>query len=206
MPYQKKKLEKLNKFFKGELFAFVVDLSVDKEELWQRIGKKTRNMIRKGEKMGVEVKLAEKEKEFQEWWEIYSELTRIKKFGRQNQNLLRELFQRKNLVRLFVAKKDSKIIGGAFFLIDEYPMYWLGAVDRKYEDLASGHINMWEAILAFKEKGFGILDLGGAVLDKKEGPTRFKKSFNGEMKKGYIYEIPINKFKMYFLKFISKFK
>ena len=155
--------------------------------------------------MGIEVKLAEKEQEFNEWWKIYSNLAQVKKFGRQNYLFVKELFQRKGLSKLFVSVKDNKIIGGSFFLVDEYPMYWLGAFDRKFKHYAPGHLTIWEAIIFLKEKEYQLLDLGGvSSVESKEGPDFFKKSFNGEFKKGYIYEIPINKFKNLALKFISK--
>ncbi|MDD3101644.1 MAG: peptidoglycan bridge formation glycyltransferase FemA/FemB family protein [Patescibacteria group bacterium] len=199
-------LEDLNNFFKEKLFTSVIDLTGNKELLWEKIGKKTRNMIRKGEKMGVEIKLAETEKEFNQWWGVYSRATQIKGFGRQKLLLVKKLFKDKKISRLFLSIKDNKIIGGTFFLLDEYPMYWLGAFDKKFGDYAPGHINIWETMLSLKEKGFQLLDLGGISFDEKDGSSRFKKSFMGEIKTEYIYEIPINLIKTKFINLVSKIK
>lgn len=198
-------LQSLNKFFKEEFFTIVVNLADDKEVLWKKVGDKTRNMIRKGRKMGVEVKLAEKEEEFNQWWEIYFNLAQTKKFDSQNLHLVKELFQKKELSKLFLSIKDNKIIGGSFFLTDKYPMYWLGGFDRKFRNYAPGHLTIWEVVIFLKEKGYRLLDLGGvSLVESKTGPDLFKKSFRGELNKGHIYEIPINKFKYQILKFISK--
>jgi len=199
-------LESLNNFFKEKIFTFVINLADNKELLWEKIGKKTRNMIRKGEKMGVKVKLADQEEEFDQWWKVYSRAAEIKGFGKQKLLLVKKIFQEKKLSRLFLSIKDNKIIGGTLFLLDEYPMYWLGAFDKNFGDYAPGHINIWEAMLSLKKEGFQLLDLGGISFDEKDGSSRFKKSFNGEIKTEYIYEIPINLIKTKFINFVSKVK
>lgn len=199
-------LESLNSFFKEKLFTFVINLADNKELLWEKIGKKTRNMIRKGEKMDVKVKLADQEEEFNQWWGVYSKTAEIKGFGRQKLLLVKKIFQEKKLSRLFLSIKDNKIIGGTLFLLDEYPMYWLGAFDKNFGDYAPGHINIWEAMLTLKKEGFQLLDLGGISFDEKDGSSRFKKSFNGEIKTEYIYEIPVNFIKKKFISLVSKIK
>ena len=193
--YSVEPISSLEKFFKENFFTFLIDLEVDEEQLWQNIGKKTRNMVRKGKKSEVKIKMAESEKEFEQWWQIYIKTAQFKKFGKQNLPLVKEIFKNKNLSRLFISLVNNKIIGGSLFLVDKYPMYWLGAFSPDYTKCAPANINIWQAMLWFKEKNYQLLDLGGAVLDKEHGPTRFKKSFGGETKKAYIYEIPVLKLK-----------
>ena len=204
--YSANPLQTLSKFSKEELLTLILNLTDDKEVIWKTIGDKTRNMIRKGRKNKVNIKLVEEEKEFNEWWNVYSNVSQTKGFGKQNYLLVKTLFREKKLAKLFVSVKDNKIIGGSFFLTDKYPVYWLGAFDRNYGNCAPSHINIWEAIISFKENGYKLLDLGGIALNREDGTTLFKKSFGGEMKKGYIYEMSVNKFKTCVLEFISQIK
>jgi lipid II:glycine glycyltransferase (peptidoglycan interpeptide bridge formation enzyme) len=198
-------LEDLKDFSKEEQLTLVIELADEEQIIWKKVGDKTRNMIRKGSKMGVSVELAETEDQFSDWWRIYSDITQTKGFGRQNHFLVKELFLRKNLSKLFVSIKEDKIIGGSFFLVNKYPIYWLGAFDRAYGNVAPGHINIWEAMLHFKKNAYLLMDLGGIASDKhQDGITTFKKSLTREVQKGYIYVVPINHLKRRILEFLSK--
>jgi lipid II:glycine glycyltransferase (peptidoglycan interpeptide bridge formation enzyme) len=194
----------IKKYYKEEIATLVMNLTMDEKQLWKQIGDKTRNMIRKGEREDVIIKEAENDNEFEQWWTIYTKTAQVKGFVRQNYSLVKELYKKKDIAKLFVAAQKNIIIAGSFFLIDKYPLYWLGAFDRKYKKCVPGYLTMWKAILYFKGKGYVLLDFGGASFKKEDGTTRFKASFNGEVRKGYIYEIPINKYKLATLNVLAR--
>ncbi len=187
--YSKDPISPRQNYFKEISLTLVVDLSPEIAGVWDNIGKKTRNMVRKGRNCDIEVRRAVTDDDFDRWWEIYRRLCAEKKFGCQNYGLARQLFESPDISRLFVSAKDGKIIGGSFFLVGSYPMYWLGAFDKNY---SCGHINIWTAIASFKNNNFPLIDLGGIGADNNEGTTIFKKQFSQNVQKGYIYEIPVN--------------
>ena len=163
-------------------------------------------MVRKGKKAGVEVSLAETQEDFEGWWAVYHQLTQQIGFQSQNYDFCKKLFETPSLSKLFVARLGSKIIGGCFFLTDDYPLYWLGAFDRAYQKTSAGHVTMWEAMLYFMSHGCSLLDLGGISVGETDGPSRFKKNFGGDLQKAYIYEWPVSKMKNCFLKVASKLR
>lgn len=200
------RLSEFENFFRKESNTIVLNLGESEEFFWKKIGDKTRNMIRKSMKNKVTVSLAQEENEFFDWWELYSFRSKIKKFKKQSQNLIEELYKNRRLSRLYVTKYNNKIIGGSFFLVDKYPMYWLGAYNKSYNKFASGHINIWEAINCFRLEGYSLMDLGGISTINIDGPSLFKKSFRGEVKQGYIYEIITNRPKQVLIDIIKKMK
>jgi len=187
--YSKDPILSRQDYFKEVSLTLIVDLSPEIASIWDNLGKKTRNMVRKGQNLGIDVRRADNIDDFNDWWRIYRRLCSEKKFAAQDYELVAQIFRSSELGRLFVSVKDGKIIGGSFFLVGSYPMYWLGAFDKGY---SCGHANIWAAISCFKNDNFSIIDLGGIGSDDNDGTTVFKKQFSQNVQKGYIYEIPIN--------------
>ena len=187
-------------------YTLIMDLALSEERLWKMIGAKTRNMVRRGDKEGVKIELATTERQFSNWWRAYIKTAYDKGFSPQPYELVHTLFEQASLSKLLIATKDFRVIGGMFFLVNKYPMYWLGALDRSYKHYHGANLNMWNAILYFKDKGYKILDFGGIEMDESHGPSRFKRSFNGEVRKAWIYEIPIQKPKAFLLASLSSIR
>lgn len=179
-----------------ESLTFVLDLAKNRETLWDQIGKKTRNMIRKGENEGIGMKVAETEEELSLWWSIYESSAQAKGFSIQPFSLVRDLFRKKELSRLVLSVRGGAIVGGCFFLTIAYPMYWLGAFHYDARSCSPGHITIWGAIELFRSEQYALMDLGGiSSQNSATGPDLFKKSFAGELKKGYTYCIPVSVWK-----------
>ena len=189
--------------FREFSYTSTLDLALSEDELWLAMGTKTRNMVRRGIKDGVEIEVAQSEDQLSDWWKIYARVSRDKNFSTKAWSLVHALFKEQGLSRLFIAIGGGRIIGGCFFLVNRYPMYWLGAFDREYREYRSGNLNMWRSILYFKSKGYKVLDLGGIKLDDSFGPDVFKRSFNGETRKAFIYQVPIGRAKFLLLKSAS---
>jgi len=203
--YTLEQIHEWNSFSKPN-YTLIINLTLPEEKLWKQIGPKTRNMVRRGEREGVKIELAASESQFSNWWKVYIKTAYSKGFNPQPYGLVHTIFKQANFSRLFIATKNSQVIGGMFFLVNKYPMYWLGAYDRSYKQYHGANLNMWNAILHFKEKGYEVLDLGGIKIDKSHGPSRFKKSFDGEMKRAWVYEIPVCKLKAFLLTSLSSIR
>jgi len=201
--YSIARIPSIEKFLKQESLTLIIDLRASQEELWARIGNKTRNMVRKSDNAGIIVKQARTETEFHEWWDIYCRVAVEKKFALQKKLLIAELFKRNDLGRLFISIKNGKVVGGSFFLVGKYPLYWLGGFDKKY---SVGYANIWKATVTFLDEGYPLLDLGGINSDICDGPTIFKKHFSDRIERGFIYEVPANKIKSQILDFFTWIK
>jgi hypothetical protein len=199
-------LDKLSEFAAypvSEYLTLVIDLKLTNAKIWDALGNKTRNMVRKGGKSGLTVSEASGVSEFEEWWNIYSISAKKAKFSAQSYSLIKSIFKNKNISKLLVASKDGKVVGGAFFLVNKYPMYWLGAFDRNYSSASPGHLIIWEAICKFQEMGFRLMDLGG-IAENEESSTRFKRAFSEDVRRGYVYDIPVSGLKNTFMRLLRR--
>jgi lipid II:glycine glycyltransferase (peptidoglycan interpeptide bridge formation enzyme) len=197
-------LDDLPNRYKKNAYTYVLDLTREEDYLWKRAGDKTRNMVRKGRKKGIIVKVADNKKEFNDWWNIYTQAAELRGINSMKFKLVEVLFEDKLLSRLFISLINEKVVGGFFFLTNNYPIYWLGAYDRKYKDYSPNNVTMWEAILWFKNNGYELLDFGGADNDGKSSTDRFKESFGSSLMNGYFYHVPISRWKDILLQTASK--
>ena len=77
--------------------------------------------------------------------------------------------------------------------------------------LGENHLLHWQAIKDAKQNGIKYFDFIGARINpepgsKQEGIQKFKKYFGGELVKGYLWKMPIRKFKYYFYNFLVRCK
>lgn len=199
--------ERIGAFASGhvqELATSVTSLSEGEDTLWKRIGDKTRNMVRKGTRNGIVAGRAFDRLDFDVWWKIYESEARARNFEAQDRSLVENLFKRSDLSRLWIARAGGEIVGGCFFLVGDYPMYWLGAFSSDRRHLSPGHLTMWEAMKTFANEGFKLLDLGGISIGDEDGPTRFKKSFGGEQRVGYAYSVVMSRTKSWLLNRLTR--
>ena len=75
--------------------------------------------------------------------------------------------------------------------------------------LGANHLLFWEAIKYAKQKGIKYFDFIGARINpipgsKQEEIQKFKKHFGEELIKGFLWKMPINKFKYSFYNFLIR--
>lgn len=175
------------------LSTLVVDINRPVEALWKHVGAKTRNMIRRGEREGVEIACCDNDSSLNEWWGVYRKTAQIKGFGVQSQELVRTVLNQ-GIGQLFLGKNNGRVVGGMVMLTIGYPVYWLGATDPEVGRYTS-HLMMWEAISAFKSKGYEIMDLGGIEASNNHGPTRFKRAFSDDVRTEVVRRVAIRRWK-----------
>ena len=186
--------------------TYIINLHDDIETIWNNLNKKARNQIRQARKKNVEVVITDSEKDFLEWWDIYSKTANRKEFILESYNLTKELFEKKEISRLFVAKIGNKIVSGNLIILSNTEVIWkLGGSDREFSEFRPNHLLQWEIIEWSKKQGYSYYDMGGALpprydingvpIDEGsgEGPSSFKRKFGGEYKEIYKYQIITNK-------------
>jgi len=193
--------------------TYVINLREDIETIWKKLNKKARNQIRQAKKNNVEVVISDTENDFVEWWNIYSNTANRKKFVSESYYLTKELFEKKQISRLFIAIIDKKIISGNQILLSNTGVIWkLGGSNHQYSKYRPNHLLQWEIIKWAQKQGYSYFDMGGALpsrYDKNsnlineghgEGPSAFKKKFGGDYRDIYKYQIITNNTKYRIIK------
>ncbi len=187
-------LEIESNYTHNNLGTYVLNLHQDLSTIWTNFKKQNRNEIRYAEKMGVVIDQSENLDDFETWWSIYEETAKRGGFILQKYSLVRELFERKDLSRLFIARVDNKIVSGAFLLINKWPFWWIGGSLSNYWKFKPNNLLHWKIIEWAQEKKYPFYDMGGASKDANYGPNNFKKQFGGEYKECCKYTIILNNF------------
>ena len=89
------------------------------------------------------------------------------------------------------------------YYVSQHCMYAIYAGLINFSLTGLNNLLYWEAIIDAKRKGIRYFDFVGARVNpkpgsKQEGIQRFKRHFGGDFVKGYLWKLPINKWK-YFL-------
>jgi len=118
-------------------------------------------------------------------------------------------------VEYWTVWENDKIQGAAILLWSYSSSYYMfgGSIVNGH----NGAMNLlhWEAIKKMKERGVLLYDFVGARLNpeigsKYEGIQRFKERFGGTLKTGFLWEMPIKKFKynlyIYVIKLMARIK
>lgn len=156
----------------------------DEGIIWKNLNRLRKRQIKRATKNNVIINVAN---DIREVGELYSLLkhtykTRIKKplfkweFFR--------LFFEKGFGKVFIIKKDCKIIGGHFCPIGNKVIYdWYGCgLDKDFKDYAPSTMAVYAALLYGANNGYKYLDFMGAGSPyEKYGVRDFKTQFGGAL-------------------------
>jgi lipid II:glycine glycyltransferase (peptidoglycan interpeptide bridge formation enzyme) len=190
--------------------SYIVDLTLSEEELWNNIHPKHKNVIRNAIKNNITIV-----KDKQNLDLAYELLT--KTLDRSNmsfsnkdyfENILTNLNEN---IEIFFAYKNEEVQGCAIFPFSKYSSYYLWGGSSKNQLLGSLNLLQWEAMRYFKSLGVNYYNFVGARLkpdegSKLEGIQRFKSRFGSNMKTGYLWKMPLNKFKFILFNILVKLR
>jgi len=159
-----------------------IDLSVE-DVFMDEIKSKKRNMIRKAQKLGVEIHFDFEGKEIDSFIRIYEntiDKNNISDYYRFDASFFKRNFiELKDRIFIAYALYEKKIISIAFFLLGgEYLHYHLAANDTDYFGIPANDLMLYKVALYGKEIGKKYFMLGGAGSNKslhshKMGFTRY---------------------------------
>lgn len=201
--------------------TFLLPLQESSEAQWKLVESKQRNIVRKGEKNGVEVRALSGEEAIAELptLQLLREQTQqhaIKKNAKASMLLKSDSFFA-NLLRhtdatLFIGSVDSKPATVAVMIVSgETAYYYSGGSDYELNrQTGSSAYVIWKAIEYYREReDVKYLDMGGVPV--KPEPTHpaygvyaFKRSFGGAYIEFDAGTIVINSFKYKILSFLLK--
>ena len=156
------------------------------DDLWRGMQESTQRAIRKSQREGLVVRVADSERELRTFFEMHLKIRKYKL------GLLAQPFQFfQNIWRHFVdthhgflllALYQGKIVAGDFFLEWKDTLYYKfnaslpADLSHRPNDLL-----IWEGIQRGKARGFNSLDFGLSDIDQ-EGLVRYKRKFGTEEK------------------------
>ncbi len=152
------------------------------EIIWANITSKNRNMIRKAEKNGIEIKRGQFSELYEAFREIYN-ATMDKDnadsyyyFGKEfYESILNDL---RDNAQIFYAVYDNKIIAASIMLTANGKMnYHLSGSVREYANLAPTNLLLYEAACWGNLNECKTLYLGGGVGSGEDSLFKFKKAF-----------------------------
>lgn len=164
-------------------------------ELWQRFAPYNRVEIRKAEKLFDRIRIGCNEPEgIKDFLTVYNDFARLKdgvrpisahhleRHGQFADRLVLYLDEQPMVVNLVLRDSENGRVSGllsASRRLDEPKKARLvGNLDRLLH---------WNNMRLYKQRGFNSYDWGGISADRRDGRTKFKTSFGGEIKEEYTY-------------------
>jgi lipid II:glycine glycyltransferase (peptidoglycan interpeptide bridge formation enzyme) len=143
----------------------VLHLGEGYERVFAACSASIRNQVRKSRARGVTVRQARDEESIRGYYQVHTELAE-QKGTYEFVYPLALIFELAGLSfsRLLVAEYERRIVGGAFFFVDDRSVvYWHGATDRAYSHLFPARSVMDEAIRWACAENRRYLNLGASA-------------------------------------------
>ncbi len=162
--------------------TITVDL-YSRNQIWDNLTSKNRNMIRKAKKSGVEIYWGRDPKLFDQFITLYN-ATMDKDNAKDFYYFKKDFYDSVlNVLKynslIFYGRYEGKIISMSMILYsNEQVHYHLSASDREYQYLAPTNLLLFEAACWGCVNGFKTFHLGGGLGSKEDSLFKFKKVFN----------------------------
>jgi hypothetical protein len=174
-------------FQRKPFHTLLIDLTLPEKELWSRLAKSGRALIRRVRDLGCSVSVNENAEEA---LGFINEFVRHRKFRRPI--TVREWRRHLEYGDVFTAKHEGRILAAHLVLVDRPHRARLllggrvGLEARVHQSLFGGveRYLHWRELTYYKAAGIPCLDLAGVTLDQHSplySITRFKLSFGGEI-------------------------
>jgi hypothetical protein len=172
--------------------SYVVDLRNSEEALWRALSTNNHRNIKKAEKSGVEIRSGEKYLR-QAYLLIRDTLQRSRMQFMKYESLERFLSGLGNHGMVLVAEMGEIVQSCAIYAFSDYCAYYVYGGNKSDTRIGAGNLIHWEAMRMFRNLGVKRYDFVGARIDppsgsKQESLNLFKRSFGGELKRGYLWK------------------
>lgn len=168
--------------------TLIIDLKNPAEIIWNRLSKKARWGVRKAERLGVNVEVANNWQKWKEYYNLHVLHSKAKNYSTYPYNFFREMFKlhHKNMARLFLAEYRNQTIAGSLFLIYRKHMIFLqNASLDEFLKYNPNNLIQWRSIEWASANGISIYDINGLPWEKTSylrGIYEYKKRWDGKIK------------------------
>ncbi|HET7034691.1 MAG TPA: GNAT family N-acetyltransferase [Thermomicrobiaceae bacterium] len=158
-----------------------LDLDRSLDDLWMAIDPAARRAIRKAERSGLTVRLAQGEDDLRAFFALHLGIRKYK-YGLLAQpfrffQAIREQFVDSGRFALMLAEMDGEAVGGVLYLAWGETLYYkFSASSLSRLELRPTDLLIWEGIRHAKERGLRRIDLGLSDWDQ-DGLVRYKRKF-----------------------------
>jgi FemAB-related protein (PEP-CTERM system-associated) len=158
---------------------WILPLSDQPENVWKGLRKPVQHQIKKSQKLGVQIRTAQKREEMALYCKLHLQ-TRTKKHGMPAQSKdyffqLWDMFAASGVLQcLFAEYQETTIAGIILLAYGNTVHYAYGASDDQYLNLAPNNLLFWNAITWGCIQGYQKFDLGRTAYDN-EGLMEFKR-------------------------------
>jgi CelD/BcsL family acetyltransferase involved in cellulose biosynthesis len=161
-----------------------LDIRPDLDQLWHGMQDSVHRAIRKSEREGIVVRVAETEEDLRAFFEMHLKVRKYK-YGLLAQpysffqNIWRHFMETQRGF-LLLAIYDEKIVAGDLFLVWRDALYYKFNASHP-EELSHrpNDLLIWKGLQIGKERGLKYLDFGLSDIDQ-EGLVRYKRKFGTE--------------------------
>lgn len=179
---------------------YIIDLTAEEDTLFSNMESKHRNMVRRGERSGVEVRFGGVE-----LLEDYISLDK-QTWERSGQTIDHTAYYKQYIATLSpnvtvgVAYKDGVPQCGLIGLYNRQMFYYMFGASAHRPEPGSTHYLQWKNILKMKEAGVKAYSFVGCRLNEDKNSKyhniqHFKKGFGGELRECYLFRVTLNKAK-----------
>lgn len=167
-----------------EWLNFVVDLSLEEEELFKRMSKHRRKGIRAASRLGLVASEVRSPNELVVLYRLIANAHSRLKIPFQRLELFNAVLEDlapKGQALLLTARRDGEAVASRVVLIFGKVAYdWYSGSDPTKQELHADEFLTWTGMLEAKEHGATMFDFGGAgPPDMDYGPREFKRRFGG---------------------------
>ncbi len=167
--------------------SHLLSLTPDVAVLRQHLAGKWRNLLVKGERLGVVVQAGVTAGRWQQLQTHYQDFQRERGFAGISPKLLDQLIQQQGpLWRIHLLSAhlptDLSVPVGLLVAIHhgETATYLIGLTTGDGRRLQANYLLLWQAILLAKAEGLSWFDLGGVTAETPEGIRHFKSGLGGK--------------------------
>lgn len=169
--------------------SWVVDLRPGIAAIWDKLEGRARTAIRKAEKTGVTIRLANQPGDLDHYYRLHLETclrTGVKPHPKAYFESIWGRMQAAGLVRIFIAELDGEVIAAQNFAVyKKAAVYWTGAASARGLSSGANALLQWHAMQWMCQSGFDWYETGeafpAAQYGKRKGLNDFKKAFGGEL-------------------------
>ena len=163
---------------KDYYYHMKLKLDHNPEVIWKNLDKKTRNAVRKAERLGLKTDMGLNY--FEDFYRIFSINMRDLGTPVDKKEFFEEIIKQfPDQVDIYVSKLKDKVIGAVFLLKykDTIKSEWASSL-REYFGYNANQLMYWDAVQDACKNGFNIFDFGRSL--EGEGTYRFKKKFGAK--------------------------